>query len=192
MCIRNARIISSKIKSVVRKNNVFLVFITVFYPRTYVYGALFYCVYYCGDKCKTKNIYKKIYRVGHERIYSREYGKSAGLEGADVEHIEADAGVCIVHYDVKYKGYRGKRCENSNRPGEEALVELVAVMRGKEDAERELEAVVYHCLNIDACCRRENVTRIYHYDETRKKRKRHHISADCIAEFALLCKNKNG
>ena len=145
------------------KNNVFLVFATVFYPRTYVYGALFYGIYDSGNECKTKKIHKKIYGVRHKRVYSREYRECAGLEGADEEHIEFLLRHCIVHYRIEQQGYYGKSGENYHRPGKEAFAEMMAVMCHKEDADSKLNAVVNHCLYVYTYSICENVAGVYHY-----------------------------
>ena len=168
MCIRNAKISSSSIKSTVSKNNVFLVFATVFYPRTYIYGALFNGIYQSGNKCKTENVHKKIYRVGHERIYSREYGKCAGLKGADEEHIEFNFGLGVVHNGIEQKRYSREHGEYHHRPSEEAFVQVMAVVCYKENTNSELQAVVNHGLNIYAYDKCENVAGVYHYNKTRK------------------------
>ena len=77
--IRKAKIISSNIKSTVSKNNVFFVLTTVFYPRIKCNDAFFY------------------------RIYYRENGKRAGVEGAYEEHIELRARHFMVGDSVHKK-----------------------------------------------------------------------------------------
>ena len=108
------------------------------------------------------------------------------MERVDVEHIEANFGLCVVHNDVENERYCGKSDKHRYRPSEEAFVKLMAVMRRKEDTERELEAVMYHRLNIDENERRKYRRRQNHDDKTGKQRKCSNIRHNRAAEFAIL------
>ena len=106
-----------------------LLIVSVFYFRADFCRYLFYRVNNCGYESKAEHVYDKENGIGSLCVYLGKYGERAGLEGAYVEHIEADVGLCIVHNRVKFQSYRAKNNKRRHCPSEEALIEVVAVMR---------------------------------------------------------------
>ncbi len=166
------------------------------YFRADGYGNLFYCVYQSGNERKAEYVDDKENGVGHIRVYIRKNGESAVVVWAYEEHIERVVHtVCeeyVVHNYVHSERYGGKHRENYHAPSEEALVQVVAVVRHEEYAYNELKAVMHHRLNIDTDDIYENIAGVYHNRKTREEGKRCHISNNCVAEFTFLRENKYG
>ena len=100
----------------------FYLIVSVFYFRADFCRYLFYRVNNCGYESKAEHVYDKENGIGYFCIYIGENGQSAGLEGAYIEHIEADAGLCVVHYCVKTDRHRAKNGKRCNSPSKEAFV----------------------------------------------------------------------
>ena len=118
--------------------SLFLLIVSVFYFCADFCRDFFYCVNKCGYESKAEHVYDKENGIGHFCIYFGKHGERAGLEGTYVEHIEADIGFCIVHNRIKYERHRAKNGERRHCPSEEALIEVVAVMRREEYAYNKL------------------------------------------------------
>ena len=169
---------------------------TIFLEARKRYDSFLYGIHEGGNRRKAKYVDNQINGIGNERINRGKHGEVIVQIRADIEHIEILGQTLFqqsgIYRDVQNQRYRRESGEHDHAPGKEAFVQMTAVIGSHIDTENDLQAVVYHRLNVNEHSARKNGRRKDHDDQTRKERERSDISHDRAAEFAILHQKDKG
>ena len=163
---------------------------TIFLAERKRYDSFLYGIHEGGNRREANYVDNQINGIRDERINRGKHGEVIVLIGADIEHIEFLRQALLdqngVHCGVQNQRYGRESGEDDHAPGKEAFVQLTAVIGSHIDTENDLQAVVYHSLNVDKYRTGKNGRRKDHDDQAGKEGERRDISHDRAAKLAIL------
>lgn len=144
---------------------------------------------------KSEEIYADKHRVRKHGKYHAEKRKCAIKVGADEEHIEgfinSEDRESVVSSNVEKHSDKHHNNEDAHAAEEELGRKLSSVSYTAENTHKDLRAVVYHRLIVNAHDTHEHVVGIAENGKTCKEREGHHISYTTVAKLLVRGKCNN-